>query len=224
MSVEIIPIRSYKMRSIISDAPIRAVESSESSSIVEREPYSGAFFDKDAASSKARAMYLKALIGGTVLISLTVFGIFSIYWGASWKSPVRNLDGWVVVRFLIFCLFWTRYWILDSQDFDGGSIGTAITEAITKTSGTVTWKVIPASEFPNGVSGMADRVVEEHSWSAIASENVLHSYLVLFIDDWSQVNAGATDRLNAALEATDSSYNGSLAITAYGVEARNENA
>lgn len=37
------------------------------------------------------------------------------------------------------------------------------------------------------------------------------------------VNAGASDKLDAAVAAADSSYNGSLAVTIYVEEARNEN-
>lgn len=39
-----------------------------------------------------------------------------------------------------------------------------------------------------------------------------------------QVNAGASARLSDAVQNPNSSYNGSLAITVYAAEARNENA
>lgn len=37
------------------------------------------------------------------------------------------------------------------------------------------------------------------------------------------VNPGATSQLNASIENPDPTYNGSLAVTAYVAEARNEN-
>ena len=39
----------------------------------------------------------------------------------------------------------------------------------------------------------------------------------------SLVNPGATAKLNASITNSDSSYNGSLAVTVYTAEARNEN-
>jgi hypothetical protein len=38
------------------------------------------------------------------------------------------------------------------------------------------------------------------------------------------INSGASDRLQAAIAAKDPSYDGSKAVTAWGIEARNEQA
>lgn len=64
-------------------------------SIIREQAFSRHFLDYSNAS--ARAIYLKKFIGGCFLVSLVVFAIFSIFWGSLWKSPVKKLDGWVVV-------------------------------------------------------------------------------------------------------------------------------
>lgn len=56
------------------------------------------FFEKSPAANAARSIYLKIYIGGTVMMILTIFGILSIYWGALYRTPERNLKGWLVVR------------------------------------------------------------------------------------------------------------------------------
>ena len=48
------------------------------------------------------SVYCKVFFGATFLISIMIFSIFSIYWGSLWKVPVYNLQGWVVVRILLF--------------------------------------------------------------------------------------------------------------------------
>ena len=53
------------------------------------------FWDEDLAAQ--RKIYLKIIIGGCVGVIIAIFAILSIYWGALWKSPVRPLQGWVVV-------------------------------------------------------------------------------------------------------------------------------
>jgi hypothetical protein len=71
------------------------------------QPFTGAFFGKDNDVSKARAEYIKTHLKGLTLVSLTIFVVLSIFWGALWSvgSHVHNLKGWVVVsRFPIFCL------------------------------------------------------------------------------------------------------------------------
>ena len=51
----------------------------------------------DEAMAVQRKVYLKIVIGGCVGVVIAIFAILSIYWGALWKSPVRPLQGWVVV-------------------------------------------------------------------------------------------------------------------------------
>jgi hypothetical protein len=69
------------------------------------QPYTDGFFDK--GSSEARAIYFKILGRGTLLVSITIFAVLSIFWGALWSvdAYVHDLKGWVVVRhFLVIYL------------------------------------------------------------------------------------------------------------------------
>jgi len=63
------------------------------------QPFSSGFFDKDPITSKARAAYFKIIIPGTFLITIVIWTVLAIYWGALWKTPelTHNLNGWVVV-------------------------------------------------------------------------------------------------------------------------------
>lgn len=64
------------------------------------QPFTSGFFDKDAITSKARAEYFKLSISGAFAISVAIWAVLSIYWGALWKTNdfIHNLKGWVVVR------------------------------------------------------------------------------------------------------------------------------
>ncbi|KAG6844444.1 hypothetical protein H0H87_006898 [Tephrocybe sp. NHM501043] len=152
-------------------------------------PFSREFFDKNNAVQ--RGIYFKVLFGGIFALVLCIFAIFSIFWGALWKTPARNLNGWVI-------------------DFDGGLIGQTVAEALSSEQvsamGKVTWSVVPAAQFPDGLDSVANDVREEKTWAAIA------------------IHAGSTARLQASLATPNASYDGSEAITVYGTEARNENA
>jgi len=158
-------------------------------SLAVSEPFSSKFLDSSETARKARRMYIKALLQRTGLIIVAMFAIFPIYWGALSHVPARSLEGWIV-------------------DFDGGRIGQTIMRDLgSLSSPALSWKVHPASDFPNGASDLADAVVEERCWIAVS------------------INPGSTDRLDIALTGGfNASYNASAAITAYGVEARNENA
>jgi len=46
----------------------------------------------------ARKIYLKVFVAGSLGIIIAIFAVFSIYWGALWKIPAHNLQGWIVVR------------------------------------------------------------------------------------------------------------------------------
>ena len=61
-------------------------------------PFTGAFFDKNAEASKARATFLRVHLSGLLLVSLVIFTVFPIFWGALWKLPAHTVKGWVVVR------------------------------------------------------------------------------------------------------------------------------
>ncbi|KAG6837725.1 hypothetical protein H0H93_003527 [Arthromyces matolae] len=96
-------------------------------------------------------------------------------------------------------------------DFDGGRIGQTIATDVEKLSGhAIHWKVLNASEFPQGVEDLV---------------HALYYYMTPTYDNMGAVNKGSTVRLDAALDGNaGDTYNGSTVITAYGLEARNENA
>ncbi|KAL0572822.1 hypothetical protein V5O48_009150 [Marasmius crinis-equi] len=112
-------------------------------------PFSASFTDKRLGL--ARSIYFKALIGGTFALTIVMFAVFSIYWGALWKTPAHALQGWVV-------------------DFDQSNIGNAVSQALiasSATSKTVTWKTMSSSDFPGGNIDVANKVVDEKVWVAV---------------------------------------------------------
>ncbi|TFK64732.1 hypothetical protein BDN72DRAFT_801842, partial [Pluteus cervinus] len=141
----------------------------------------------------ARAVYLKTFFGGCLLIAITIFAVFPIYWGALWETPAHPLRGWIV-------------------DFDGGQIGSTITQGLTsaalvQASGSyVAWIVVPSSNFPNGPSDVAEKVLDEKAWVAVT------------------IHANSSTQLQASLAQPDPSYDPTKVISVYAVEARNENA
>ncbi|KAF8073458.1 hypothetical protein FPV67DRAFT_1736907, partial [Lyophyllum atratum] len=169
--------------------------SPRSATISAEKPFSRGFFDKNNAVG--RATYFKVLFGGMFSIIVVIFALFPIFWGALWKTPVRNLNGWVV-------------------DFDGGLVGQTVVQALTSQQvsqmGKVTWTAIPASQFQNGLGELGDAVVEEKTWAAVATSQPF------------PVHAGTTTRLQASYTTPNASYDGTDAITVYVAEARNENA
>lgn len=64
----------------------------------EPQPYENNFLSCNTTMTMARKQYLKMLTGGIVVTSLVIFTIFAIFWGAFYRTPVRNLPGWIVVR------------------------------------------------------------------------------------------------------------------------------
>ncbi|KAJ3555553.1 hypothetical protein NP233_g12180 [Leucocoprinus birnbaumii] len=144
------------------------------------------FLAKTQAMADARKIYLKTFIGGGLLIVLTIFGVFSIYWGSLWKIPDHPLNGWVV-------------------DYDGGDVGQFVTQQVMASSNkAISWTTYSASDIGD-LDRLKNDITEEKAWVAIA------------------INAGASSRLNDALQNPTSTYNGSSAVTVYGAEARNEN-
>lgn len=89
----------------------------------------------------------------------------------------------------------------------------------------LSWFVVPASQFPGGVEEVADAVAQNRVWVAVTStlrpllermrKCSLHSICL-------SVNPGASNNLTAATVSADPLYNGTLAVTAYAAEARNE--
>ena len=68
--------------------------------------------------------------------------------------------------------FFCHVWFLiypSMQDFDNALVGQAVTHAMAGAQGRISWTVVPATNFPNGVSDLANAVLEEECWVAIAS-------------------------------------------------------
>ncbi|KAG7451801.1 uncharacterized protein BT62DRAFT_880958 [Guyanagaster necrorhizus] len=95
----------------------------------------------------ARSLYMKIVASGTVAMTVVMFCVFSIYWGALWKLPAHTLQGWVV-------------------DFDGSTVGNAIVRGLVSSSSKVTWTERPSSEF-SSVEEIANLVVEQKTWIAV---------------------------------------------------------
>lgn len=84
------------------------------------------------------------------------------------------MNGWIVVS--IALSMGSKGLQLMSQDFDGGLIGSTITQAYLNNTGQkeqISWYVVPPSEFPNGESDIADAIVNERAWAAITSVYLL---------------------------------------------------
>ncbi|KAG2018542.1 hypothetical protein CC2G_007971 [Coprinopsis cinerea AmutBmut pab1-1] len=148
------------------------------------------FFDKSPEGITARRTYLKVFICGTLFVAVMIFTILPIYWGALYKVPVRNLEGWVV-------------------DFDGDMLGQTISQALVQIAaqrGRITWIPKPASDFSRGLENLAQDVRDERIWAAIA------------------ISPSSTTTLFSSIQIPNPAYNGSNVITAYAVEARNEQA
>lgn len=117
----------------------------------------------------------------------------------------------------VLSIYWGAMWRIEDGihnlngwvvDFDGQAMGQAVQAAAMNVTGPknrISWTVIPASNFPNGPSDVTRAVVDEKCWVAIV------------------VNPKATTNLTDAVSSADASYNGSSAVTIYGIEARNEN-
>ncbi|KAF9052135.1 hypothetical protein BJ165DRAFT_1340997 [Panaeolus papilionaceus] len=121
----------------------------------------------------------------------------------------------IFVIFTIFPLFWGSIWKTPAHnltgylvDFDGGLIGQGVLAAMTAhpEAQKITWLTYPASDFPGGPNEVASLVFDEKAWIAVV------------------VNPNASARLMSAIANPDPSYDGSLAVTVYGVEARHEGA
>ncbi|KAL1690683.1 hypothetical protein GGG16DRAFT_55197 [Schizophyllum commune] len=121
-----------------------------------------------------------------------------------------------VIIFGIFSIYWGALWKIPAHplkgwviDFDGDRIGSTVSNALVQSSAggsKINWIPRYASEFRNGDSDIADAILNEKAWIAVI------------------INREATSTLQHAIASADASYNGSSALTAYGVEARSENA
>ncbi|KAH8814522.1 hypothetical protein DL96DRAFT_1715714 [Flagelloscypha sp. PMI_526] len=113
-------------------------------------PFSSKFLGKDPAAVQRRKIYFQVLFGGMFVTTIAMFCIFSIFWAALYRTPARNLDGWII-------------------DFDGDLIGQTVSQGVLGAtgSGAVTWHYKSTSEFPNGVSDVINSVINEKIWVAI---------------------------------------------------------
>ncbi|KAH9485395.1 Nitrosoguanidine resistance protein SNG1 [Psilocybe cubensis] len=118
--------------------------------------------------------------------------------------------------FGIFSIYWGALWQLPARslrgwvvDFDGDQVGQFVTLALstnTAFSHIIDWRIYPASDFPNGPDDVIAAVLDEKCWVAIT------------------INPGATKSLNDTLHGGGPETPTSNAISAYALEARNENA
>lgn len=91
-------------------------------------------------------------------------------------------------------------WIID---FDGGPIGAATTSTFLATNNMSTsphWTLRPATDFPGGVDEINNGLAQNHAWFAIV------------------INANASTNLASAIATVDAAYNGTTAISLFGVE------
>ncbi|KIP08990.1 hypothetical protein PHLGIDRAFT_87282 [Phlebiopsis gigantea 11061_1 CR5-6] len=118
------------------------------------EPYSHHILEHSVEARSKLKLYARINFGVTALITLTIWAILSIYWGANWKfqTGIHNLNGWII-------------------DFDGGIVGATVTQAYLNNTGQKTqidWYTVPASMFPNGEADITDAIVNEKAWAAVA--------------------------------------------------------
>ncbi|KDR71082.1 hypothetical protein GALMADRAFT_254253 [Galerina marginata CBS 339.88] len=120
----------------------------------------------------------------------------------------------ILTIFAVFPIYWGSLWKIPAHplqgwivDFDGGNVGQTIVRSLTSGTGRIIkWEIVPSARFPGGVVDVIREVEDNLAWVAVT------------------INEGTSLRLEAASAVPDPGYNGSQAITAYGVEARNENA
>lgn len=152
----------------MSDNDNRTLHSSRSNSIVESKrgngrPNEWSFFSSSPEAQRGRKIYLATVVGGTVTILLIIFSVFSIYWGALWKTNTHahKMVGWVV-------------------DFDRGPVGNAVISAVRRLEPSptrMTWVIKDPSEFPGGPDDLARSVHEKHVWFAVAVNSTASSSL-----------------------------------------------
>ncbi|KAF8907987.1 hypothetical protein CPB85DRAFT_1414965 [Mucidula mucida] len=100
----------------------------------------------DASIARERAAFFKILIGGCFAVVVALLVLFSIYWGALWKVPAHQLDGWLV-------------------NFDDGPVGQAVTQGVLASSPTskINWQLQTGLE----ASAIGTLIREQKSWAAI---------------------------------------------------------
>src|SRR6266850_3497250 len=64
--------------------------------------FTESYLSNEPATAAARKIYIMTLTSRGVLLIVFLLSVFSIYWGALWKTPVHahNFNCWVVVSFV----------------------------------------------------------------------------------------------------------------------------
>ncbi|TFL04210.1 hypothetical protein BDV98DRAFT_563751 [Pterulicium gracile] len=118
-------------------------------------PFETSFFDKSPAATQAKKLYMKMVVGGTVMLIVIIFAIFPIFWGASWRTDryVHNLNAFVV-------------------DFDGGPIGNATVTALTgpqfRGDRMIDWQIQDSSLWPGGPEQLREAILDQRAWLGVA--------------------------------------------------------
>ncbi|UZJ55983.1 hypothetical protein CBS101457_005303 [Exobasidium rhododendri] len=107
------------------------------------------FWDRDLAA--LRKFYLMGLVKFTILVSVLIWAIVTMYWGSLWKSSDRspNISAFVINR-------------------DTGAIGTNLTNAFLSTNDLppphLTWTSVAASRYPTSDDVVQAVAVDEDAW------------------------------------------------------------
>jgi len=126
----------------------------------------------------------------------------------------------VIILFIIWCvlpIYWGASWETTTHfhdlncwvvDQDGGEIGQMVTSHLLATNGpptSMTWSVPLEAPLLTQSSEFENAVVQENAWVVV------------------QIHANASSNLDQAIATANGSYNGTLAITVWVNEARNQN-
>ncbi|KAF9558183.1 hypothetical protein CPC08DRAFT_22756 [Agrocybe pediades] len=130
------------------------------------------------------------------------------------RMYIKGLSTVIFAIFAIFSIYWGSLWRIPAHsmrgwiiDFDGGDVGLTVVRNLTLAPPhIIKWEVIPPRFFPLGEPEVIEAIKDNRAWVIIT------------------INTAASSNLQDAMVFPDPSYNGSRAITVYGVEARNENA
>ncbi|PSR77366.1 hypothetical protein PHLCEN_2v7931 [Hermanssonia centrifuga] len=144
-------------------------------------PFTHGLLDRDAGTRAALKSYFKIILLSTVLISLTIWAVLGIYWGANWRvyQGIHNMNGWIV-------------------DFDGGLIGSTVTQAYLNATGSqeqVSWAVVSPNNFPNGESGVIDAVLNERCWVAVMQQPMAQAMAVFALEQARRLSPSNTSTL-----------------------------
>ena len=132
--------------------------------------FSKDFLENDPDIARARAIYFKEYFLGLGLVILTIFIVFSIYWGSLWRVPEHALQGWIVVG-LQLSLKTSSLTRTCYKDFDGGDVGRVVTQGLLNSrSWMVHWRVVPAERYPMGLNDIIQAIHDDVVWVAVTSK------------------------------------------------------